>query len=362
VISYCVKKILFFRLVRTLPDGTEIRGGGTTYENNFVNILKQNPNLQIDTKSEISPINNGFKPMLMVKKWGYYKRVLKQQGQHDYIFVLAHNFLFLWFSGLFKRHAKVIAFYHHPSWLQFHGIRRVLLKHMQIRFLRKCHTVIFACTPTFAEAKYMKHRKPVLIDNAIVRLDKLPNELKVPNRISFVGRIIKTKGITELVKSLAIVKKSVPDFDMQLVGEYAHNPKYVAKVRKLISKHNLENNITLCGGLSNEDKNKILASSQFFVFPSHIEGYGLVISEAMQLSLPVVAWNTSAMPYTVKHEQNGLLVKHNHIKGFADAIIRLFSDKELLAKLSAGAKKSFEQTPTSEDFKRMVADFGRGIE
>ena len=78
----------------------------------------------------------------------------------------------------------------------------------------------------------------------------------------------------------------------------------------------------------------------------------MVICESMVNGLPVVCFDNSAMPYTVKDGVNGLLVPDGDDAAMADAIGRVVADRDLRRRLSEGALATVETFMTRERFRQ----------
>ena len=366
-----MKKVLFLENDYRTPDGKKLYGGGTIYENRFAQIMMDSGECEITIKKIVN--RSGFfknfftMPFKLICTMLWFKRFVKKQGKFD-VMVMPDYFgiygmLALMWLRLFRRRTKIVLIYHHCDWELFRGPKSWLMKFLHLACAKRCHYIVFACPPVYENSVFIRetqNRRKVLIGVHTPRI-LVPNVGKAVGRISYVGRIQQQKGLMELVNAMVLVKAQVPDFDLQLIGNHNATPSFTEDLKKVISANGLENNITFCGPVDEVEKNRILASSRFFVFPSHLEGYGMVILESMQFSLPVVAWDVSAMPYTVKHEQNGLLVPHNDVSALADAIVRLYQDDALLARLATGARATFEATPSEDDFKAAVIKFTEGL-
>ena len=66
------------------------------------------------------------------------------------------------------------------------------------------------------------------------------------------------------------------------------------------------------------------------------------VLEAMALGLPIVSTNVGGMPYLIKDNFDGLLVDSDNPKAMANAIIKIFNDSQLRAKLSQNARAKAE--------------------
>ncbi len=88
-----------------------------------------------------------------------------------------------------------------------------------------------------------------------------------------------------------------------------------------------------------EDVPRILASLDLFVLSSYLEGLGSSILDAMACRLPVVATQVGGIPEVVIPGETGLLVPPRNSKALANAIIKIYENKEMA--LSLG-KKGYE--------------------
>jgi len=82
-----------------------------------------------------------------------------------------------------------------------------------------------------------------------------------------------------------------------------------------------------------EDIPNILASLDQFVLSSHLEGLGSSLLDAMACRLPVVATRTGGIPEVVEHGKSGLLVPPKDPEALADAVLALYRNRGLAARL-----------------------------
>lgn len=82
--------------------------------------------------------------------------------------------------------------------------------------------------------------------------------------------------------------------------------------------YELPNNCISVGRPSNEELVSIYRDSDALLFPSRLEGFGLVVAEAMACGLPVIATNCSALPEIVQQGVTGWLCKSS-AEEFAEA-------------------------------------------
>lgn len=144
---------------------------------------------------------------------------------------------------------------------------------------------------------------------------------------SFLGRLTSSKGIFDLIKIWKLVTLKFPDYKLAIIG--GGNPKIRRKLEEEINKAGLKNQINVLGFLENNDSFSIIKKSDFFIFPSHEEGFGIAIAEAMACGVPVIAWNLPI--YNETFQRYIFKIKENDIKAMAEKIIYL-SENELIRK------------------------------
>ena len=79
--------------------------------------------------------------------------------------------------------------------------------------------------------------------------------------------------------------------------------------------------------------------------------------EAMRRGLPVIAFNNSAIPYTVKNGYNGMLVPNKRWNEMGEALLEVFADKNLLTKMQTGALETFSNVPSQENLNIQIRSY-----
>jgi glycosyltransferase involved in cell wall biosynthesis len=86
-------------------------------------------------------------------------------------------------------------------------------------------------------------------------------------------------------------------------------------------------------------RDRLLAESSVFVFPSDMDTFGYAPIEAMAMGTPVVAYRATALPETVRDGETGLLVEPGDDDELRRAIERLLDDAALRTRLGAAAQE-----------------------
>ena len=107
--------------------------------------------------------------------------------------------------------------------------------------------------------------------------------------------------------------------------------------------------IIFTGKLSPEDLANEYRTANVFTLPAIVdhkgdtEGLGVVLIEAMELGLPIVASNVGGIPDVVVNGESGILVPEKDPVALANAFKRLEADPTLIQKLLAGARKRIDK-------------------
>ncbi len=175
--------------------------------------------------------------------------------------------------------------------------------------------------------------------------------------ISCVARLVEYKRVEDLVRAVAIVKEEIPDIQCKIIGIGPEE----SKLKDLTGKLGLEDNIEFLGFVEkHEDVMKVVNSSRVFVLPSIVEGFGIVIIEALSLKTPFVA---AEIPPVVEASgrKGGLFYEPKNYKQLATRILELFNDDDLYRKLQ---EEGFKQSKnyTKEAIGRKLNDIFNSLE
>jgi glycosyltransferase involved in cell wall biosynthesis len=144
-------------------------------------------------------------------------------------------------------------------------------------------------------------------------------------RIGAVGRLSPEKGLEVLVEAL----RSVPQCRLVIVGEGPER----ATLEELVHALGLDDRVEFAGWV--DPPWTATWSFDALAMPSFMEGFPLVIVEAMLAGIPVVASAVGGIPEIVVEGETGLLVAPNDAGALADALRRIADDPELREKMAA---------------------------
>lgn len=141
----------------------------------------------------------------------------------------------------------------------------------------------------------------------------------------FVGGLRETKGIFDAIKIWQQVCQKLPLAKLVVVGDGTKDVEI--KVKREIKKHGLKKNINLLGYLDRQKElYSIIKSSQILISPSHEEGWGIAVYEALACGLPVIAYDLPNFKKDLSPALN--LIAFKNIASFVNKTLSLLSQKD----------------------------------
>jgi glycosyltransferase involved in cell wall biosynthesis len=147
-----------------------------------------------------------------------------------------------------------------------------------------------------------------------------------------VGRMAPVKRYDMLVRAAHRARRTVPELRLHLVGDGYDRPTVEAVVREL----DAGDWVTLRGSISDPEKIDLMRQAWVIASASAREGWGLTLTEAAACGTPAVATRIAGHADSVQDGRSGLLAG-GEPAALGDALARVLSDRELRARLSAGA-------------------------
>lgn len=152
--------------------------------------------------------------------------------------------------------------------------------------------------------------------------------------IVMLGRLGTRKGTYDLINTIERVVTHFPNLKCYMAGDGEIN-----KCITLIEKKNLKKNVFCLGWVNLTRKTEILKDSNILVLPSYNEGLPMAILEGMASGKAIISTNVGAIPEVISSEKNGILIHPGDIEALENAIIRLFTDYNLVKEMSKNNRK-----------------------
>jgi glycosyltransferase involved in cell wall biosynthesis len=251
---------------------------------------------------------------------------------------------------------RLVALVHHPLALES-GLSEEQRRHLresERRALGHAHGVL-ATSATTAEHLIAEYGVP----RARIRVARPGTDRRAPvpkrakpggPRLLSVGAIIPRKGYDVLVAALTLPPAA--GWHATIIGSLARDRACVADLCHRIAAAGLQDRIDLRGEV--EDIAPAYDAADLLVLASRHEGYGMVLAEALQHGLPIIATRAGAIPELVP-EDAGLLVPPDDAPALAEAL-QTMRDETMRARFAAGAARAAHALPRWEETARSVAE------
>jgi phosphatidylinositol alpha-1,6-mannosyltransferase len=156
--------------------------------------------------------------------------------------------------------------------------------------------------------------------------------------ILFVGRLIKRKGLDDLLRAFKLVLKKIPNAKLIIVGDGPER----AMLSNLTETLGIQGKVEFTGVLTGRKLYEKYRACDVFVMPSKkidrdVEGFGIVFLEVGLFKKPSIGTWSGGIPEAVVHKQTGILVSEGEIIALANAIELLLTDENLARKLGENA-------------------------
>ena len=154
-------------------------------------------------------------------------------------------------------------------------------------------------------------------------LEKLADQ---KTNILFVSRIAPNKKQEDVIKSFYFYRRLNPHSRLFLVGPLGVTKVYYRWLLDLVDYLGLPE-VHFTGRVSQAELNAYYRSADVFVSMSEHEGFGMFLVESMYFDLPIIAYESTAVPETLGH--SGVLVKKKDFPITAELIHLLATDQDL---------------------------------
>jgi glycosyltransferase involved in cell wall biosynthesis len=178
-------------------------------------------------------------------------------------------------------------------------------------------------------------------------------------RVLHVGTLNRAKGTLALLAAVPQVLRAKGDrAEFVIAGEWS-NREDRDEAMAFVREHGLSVAVTFSGPVSGEEKLRLYASADLFVFAGiQQEGQPLVVLEAMAAGLPVLYSDRGCLRETVIEGVTGLEVRANDADDVARRIVWMMDNRPGREEMGRNARKRYEALYTKERFiKDMVSVF-----
>lgn len=201
----------------------------------------------------------------------------------------------------------------------------------------RLYDAVICLTPDDLRANWQGRANAYFIPNPLT-ID-FPIEVKSNDdkKIISLGRLTHQKNYSSLISSFSKVSHDFPEWTVEIYGSGSQH-HYLESV---IDHLGLTERVKLMGYA--DDVGSKLSSAQFFVLSSIMEGFPLVLFEAMAHGLPVISYDCPFGPSFIIRPENGLLIPLNDESKMAEAMEYLMREYEVRREMGHHARLRAKQ-------------------
>ena len=183
----------------------------------------------------------------------------------------------------------------------------------------------------------------------------VPPKIEHPElRFGFIGQVSKRKGVNVLVDAFTQVGHKFPKVQLRIHG----NQKDESFAALMWSKTKHLPGVRYFGPYTHHELGKIMSEIDVLVVPSYWENYPLVVQEALQHKVPVIASRVAGFPEMIHHGKNGLLFEVGNADDLASKMLRLCGNPEHVAEMRDNIVQVRDITCDRDDY---LADYEQHI-
>jgi glycosyltransferase involved in cell wall biosynthesis len=173
-----------------------------------------------------------------------------------------------------------------------------------------------------------------------------------PHTVLYLGRLLDTKGLRELIEATALLAPRFAHLELLLGGD-GDPGEFAALARE----RGISERVRFLGWVGPEEKQRLLESSTVLALPSYNEGLPMCILEAMAAGLPVVATAVGGIPEAITDGVDGLLVPVRDAGALAEALARVLDSPAIASRMAERARQKIHASFDARLVTRQLRDF-----
>lgn len=162
----------------------------------------------------------------------------------------------------------------------------------------------------------------------------------------FVGRLVKEKGINELVAAFTEIHKKTPSVSLLLVGPFEQDLDPVSELTLDL----IQNHPKIFTTGYQVDVRPYFAISNVLTFPSYREGFPNVVMQANAMNLPAIVSDINGCNEIVENDTNGIIIPVKDAQALEAVMFTLYSRPETREQLSENSRRLMVENYERQEF------------
>jgi len=203
------------------------------------------------------------------------------------------------------------------------------------------------------DARINIHLVPNAIDPVGLADEARSYNTKGPLKLVYVGRLVRAKGLFEIIEALTELKRAGREFLFSVAGQGEDQRELMAASEKA----GLKDRVRFLGSVIDAEKRRLWLESDLFVFPSYMEGLPYSLLEAMAAGCVPITTPVAAIPDVMRDGEHGVFVPAKDASALASAVAALDDDREGLTRMAEAARRRVLEQYTvarlADDFRKL---------
>ncbi|MBD5451881.1 MAG: glycosyltransferase family 4 protein [Lachnospiraceae bacterium] len=197
------------------------------------------------------------------------------------------------------------------------------------------------------------------LDNLFFQKRHVDQDGNTQVRLLWAGRFLKLKHPEYAIKAAQYLKAQNISFHLDMVG----GGVLEERLKQMVKRFELADEVTFHGFQPPQNVRRYMEEADIFLFTSdYLEGWGAVLNESMNSACAVVAGHgIGAVPFLLKHEENGLVYKTGNFNEFRDYVLRLCTDEALRKRLGINAYHTITEVWNPIEAAKRLYRFSEGL-
>lgn len=209
---------------------------------------------------------------------------------------------------------------------------------------------------TEADARVMRARQVVTVPNPAEPVPEAGSHVPFGEpgqcRFLYVGTVSETKGVMDLLEAFGTLAPKYRGASLTVVGPFRHEA-FRHRTEEFVASAGLGDRVRFTGPLFGHEKWGRFREADALCFPSYFENesFGIVMVEAMQFNLPVVASRWRAAVEVVQNGETGYLARVRDPADLAEKLEHVILDPERAREMGRRGREVYEARYTLERFR-----------
>ena len=151
------------------------------------------------------------------------------------------------------------------------------------------------------------------------------------------GILMPHRRFEDTINALPLILEKGLDPHLSIIGDTDNDKKYFSRLRELVGQLKLENRVSFLGKVSEEKLIESYRTHDLYIFQHHLQSDGLSPFEAAASGCPLIVSKTAGCHEVLKDGKTALLIEPKNPTDIADKIYKLVTNHNLYTKLSENA-------------------------